>query len=209
MITKNEKKNSFISPATRDFLRQAWGAQTHAPWDFLHSYVYARWPYLYISIGNGEHPIVKRLKPFFKTLQRILQRDQPITRSKSVTLSFDHETGTTADIYHGKVMPLESAQELVLVDEPIDLPDLEQVIPYSRARAIIQQNPDHILLMKCPCRMSKKSPCKPLEVCLVIGEPFVEFTHQHYPSRGRRITQQEADRLNAILFDSNNAWDKI
>ena len=192
MITKNEKKTSFISPATRDFLREAWRGQTHAPWDFLHSYVYARWPYVYISIGNGEHRIVKRLRPFFKGLQRLFHRDKPTNRSKSITLSFDRETGTTADIYHGKVMPLESAQELVMVGEPIDLPDLEQVIPYSRARAIIQQNPDHILLMPCPCRLSRADPCLPVDVCMVIGEPFVGFTQQHYASLGRRITQQEA-----------------
>jgi hypothetical protein len=79
-----------------------------------------------------------------------------------------------------------------MVDEPINLPDLEQVIPYVRARAIIQQNPDHILLVKCPCRMSKEDPCLPLEACLVIGEPFASFTLQHYPSRARWITQEEA-----------------
>jgi Pyruvate/2-oxoacid:ferredoxin oxidoreductase delta subunit len=195
MITKNEKKYTFISPVTRDFVRAAWRAQTNVPWDFLHSYVYARWPYLYISIGNGEHPIVKRLKPFLKTLQRLFQRDKPTIKNKSITLSHNRKTGTIADIYHGKVMPLESAQELVMVDEPIDLPDLEQVIPYSRARAIIQQNPDHILLMPCPCRLSRTNPCKPLDVCMVIGEPFVVFTQQHYPSLGRRITQQEAHDL--------------
>jgi ferredoxin len=101
-------------------------------------------------------------------------------------------TGTVADIYHGKAMPLNQAQELVMVNEPVNLPDLEQVIPYVRARAIIQGNPDHILLVKCPCRMAKKDPCLPLDVCMVIGEPFAELVHQHYPSLARWITQEEA-----------------
>ncbi|MCJ7624976.1 MAG: hypothetical protein MUO76_15855 [Anaerolineaceae bacterium] len=39
------------------------------------------------------------------------------------------------------------------MNEPINLPDLEQVIPYVRVRAIIQQNPDHIIMVKYPCRM--------------------------------------------------------
>jgi ferredoxin len=114
------------------------------------------------------------------------------TPKKSLRPSPTQATGTVADIYHGKVVPLKPARDLVMVNEPIDLPDLEQVIPYVRARAIIQQNPDHILLVECPCRVAKEDPCLPLDVCMVIGEPFVNFILQHYPSRARRITQEEA-----------------
>jgi hypothetical protein len=62
MATANKKRKRFspISPATRDFLKTAWKVQVNKPWDFLHSYLYARWPYLYIAIANGEHPIVKK-----------------------------------------------------------------------------------------------------------------------------------------------------
>jgi hypothetical protein len=41
-----------------------------------------------------------------------------------------------ADIYHGKVMPIEQARHLLMVGEPVNLPDLEQVIPYQRARSL-------------------------------------------------------------------------
>jgi Pyruvate/2-oxoacid:ferredoxin oxidoreductase delta subunit len=125
-------------------------------------------------------------------MKRLLPGKRLQKMRKFRQLSFTQPTGTMADIYHGKVMTLETAQDLVMVNEPINLPDLEQVIPYVRARAIIQDNPDHILLMQCPCRLSRENPCMPLDVCLVIGQPFVDFTQQHYPSRGRRITQQEA-----------------
>jgi Pyruvate/2-oxoacid:ferredoxin oxidoreductase delta subunit len=57
---------------------------------------------------------------------------------------------------------------------------------------LIQDNPDHILLVKCPCRMAKSDPCLPLDVCLVIGEPFASFTLRHYPTRSKWITQEEA-----------------
>jgi Pyruvate/2-oxoacid:ferredoxin oxidoreductase delta subunit len=178
-----------LSPATSRFVRVAWKAQTNIPWDFLHSFVYARWPYLYIGIGSGRHPITRMLTSISKAWNKLFPEVEPKgSRRHSTTQA----SGTSADIYHGKVLPLHSAQELVMVNEPIDLPDLEQVIPYVRARAIIQQNPDHILLMQCPCRLSQSDPCLPLDVCMVIGEPFVEFLHQHYPARGRRITQQEA-----------------
>jgi ferredoxin len=191
-VNKEKRRIPILSPVTREFVRSAWRAQTNKPWDFLHSYVYARWPYLYIALGNGEHPITKMLKPLARGLRLIFRNNARKTPGKTAPLSFTRPTGTIADIYHGKVMPLESARELVMVSEPIDLPDLEQVIPYVRARAIIQQNPDHILLMQCPCRSSRENPCRPLDVCMVIGQPFVDFTQQHYPSRGRRITQREA-----------------
>ena len=187
----NEYKNklSIFPPETRQFVRAAWKAQKHAPWDFLHSYVYARWPYLYIGVGGGGHPIARKLIQFFQAFRRLFPEAKP---KASPPPSTTQATGTVADIYHGKAMPLELARKLVMVNEPINLPDLEQVIPYVRARAIIQQNPDHILVVKCPCRMSREEPCLPLDVCLVIGEPFASFTYQHYPTRARWITQNEA-----------------
>jgi hypothetical protein len=172
------KSFSLFSPATKQFVRVAWKSQVNAPWDFLHSYVYARWPYLYISLGSGNHPIIKQLRPLLQAWQRLRPSRKP--RNK-VRPSSNQATGTVADIYHGKAMPLNQARELVMVNEPVNLPDLEQVIPYVRARAIIQDSPDHILLVKCPCRMAKKDPCLPLDVCMVIGEPFAELVHQHYP----------------------------
>jgi Pyruvate/2-oxoacid:ferredoxin oxidoreductase delta subunit len=166
--------------------------QMKAPWDFLHSYIYARWPYHYIAIARGDHPLVKKLTPIFQAWRKIFPKSK---RDAIPRPSPTQATGTSADFYHAKVMPKKLAQELVLINEPINLPDLEQVIPYVRARAIIQQNPDQILLVKCPCRMAKDDPCLPLDVCLVIGEPFASFTLQHYPSRARRISQQEACRI--------------
>jgi len=188
----SNRKNNFnvVSPVTRDFVREAWKSQHNVPWDFLHSYLYARWPYLYISIAAGEHWIAKVLKTISRARKRLIPRPKP--RRVPHLPSPTQASGTAADIYHGKVMPLKSVKELVLVDEPINLPDLEQVIPYVRARALIRQVPDHILAVKCACRMARENPCLPLDVCLVIGEPFASFTIQHYPTRARWITQEEA-----------------
>jgi Pyruvate/2-oxoacid:ferredoxin oxidoreductase delta subunit len=181
-----------ISLATKQFVREAWKVQKNKPWDFLHSYFYARWPYLYISLGRRDHPISKISNPIFQVWQKFRPRRNT---QEVIHPSIDQATGTIADIYHGKALLLTQARELVLVNEPINLPDLEQVIPYVQARAIIQQNPDHILLVKCPCRISKKDPCLPLDVCMVIGEPFADMVYQHYPSRARWITQEEACQI--------------
>ena len=56
--------------------------------------------------------------------------------------------------YHGKVVPLDEARELVQVREDITLRDLEHIIPYPVARDIVLHHPDHIVVLDCPCRSS-------------------------------------------------------
>ena len=97
-----------------------------------------------------------------------------------------------ADTYHGKAVPLETAKQLVLINEEIQLPDLEQVIPYKRARSIVMKNPDRIVALDCPCRVARENPCLPLDVCLIVGDPFASFIREHQPERSRWITRDEA-----------------
>ena len=77
-----------------------------------------------------------------------------------------------ADTYHGKVVTLAAATQLVSVKRDIDLGDLEHIVPYATARDIVLQHPDHIVAMVCPCRATRAQPCLPMDVCLVVGEPF-------------------------------------
>ncbi len=107
-----------------------------------------------------------------------------------------HETAKSvmsfADTYHGKVVPLETAEQLVHLHDGFTVPDLEQVIPYKRARSIIMKNPDRIAVLDCPCRVSREHPCLPLDVCLIVGDPFASFIREHQPDRSRWITADEA-----------------
>ena len=116
----------------------------------------------------------------YKIFQPVLTNQQ---KSKGVTF---------ADTYHGKVVPLEEASHLVTLNQEVSIKDLEQIIPYAKARDIILRNPDHIVVLKCPCRASRPKPCEPLDVCLIIGEPFASFVAEHHPHRSRWITQNEA-----------------
>jgi Pyruvate/2-oxoacid:ferredoxin oxidoreductase delta subunit len=93
------------------------------------------------------------------------------------------------------VIPLESARQLVTIDEEIRVEDLEQVIPYPTARALILQNPDHIVALDCPCRVARENPCLPLDVCLLVGEPFASFVAEHHPDRARWITAEQAVQI--------------
>ena len=111
-------------------------------------------------------------------------------RSPKIRPSSEHSA--IADGYHGKVLPLESARQLVMVNEDIRLTNLEKIIPYPRARDIILKNPDHIVALDCPCRTAKTNPCLPLDVCLIVGEPFASFVHEHHPAKSRWISPEEA-----------------
>jgi Pyruvate/2-oxoacid:ferredoxin oxidoreductase delta subunit len=172
-----------IKPSTAALFREGQQTPGYSFGDWVHGYIYGRWTYLYISIGIGEHWLAKTLVPLINHITSLVPRQKNIKPG---------ETGTSADGYHGKVLPLEAATRLVTVGEEIRLTDLEKVIPYAKARDIVLKNPEHILALECPCRSARPNPCLPLDVCLVIGDPFASFVEEHHPRRARRITPAEA-----------------
>ncbi len=172
-------------PSTRSFYREGRRSAGFSLFDFLHGYIYARWPYFYIGVGTGEHWLARRCRPLVDLLGRLLPPGQ----------TDDPEAITWADAYHGKVTPLDAAKQLVLVEQDVTLTGLEQIIPYRRATDIILQQPDHIVALECPCRAGRPNPCLPLDVCLIIGEPFASFIAEHHPRRSRRLSRQEAVEL--------------
>jgi len=179
---KHKSGFNLLRPSTRAFAREARRTPGYSLFDWLHGYVYGRWPYLYIGIGTGEHPLARVFGPLVRWLVRLFPP----------TSADDPDHVTFADTYHGKVVPLEAAKQLVTIEEEISLTNLEQVLPYALARDIVLQNPDHIVVLECPCRASRPNPCLPLDVCLVVGEPFASFVAEHHPHRSRWITPEEA-----------------
>jgi len=179
------KRPRLYRASTRAFAREARRTPDYSFFDWVHGYVYTRWPYLYIGIGTREHPLGRLLGLLTRALARV-----NVFRSNG-----DSDRPTFADGYHGKVVPLEAARKMVTIQEEISLTNLEQIIPYSRARDIILRNPDHIVVLDCPCRASRANPCRPLDVCLIVGEPFASMIADHHPSRSRWITQQEAEEI--------------
>jgi len=161
-------------------LREARSLRSMSLWEILHGYLYQRWPYLYIAVAKGEHPVGRFLDRLLSSLKALA----PV-RERRFTDAF-------ADTYHGKVLPLEAASRLVRVGRDIDRGDLEKVIPYTRARDLILRHPDHIVVLECPCRASREHGCEPRDVCLIIGEPFAGFIEEHHPRTSRRITAAEA-----------------
>ncbi|MHB0858125.1 MAG: 4Fe-4S binding protein [Anaerolineae bacterium] len=175
-------KRSLIRPSTRAFFREGRHLPGYSLLDWLHGYVYARWPYLYIGIGTGEHPLARTAKPVLGFFRRVFP---PRAQAQAPRITF-------ADTYHGKVVPLAAATQLVTVQEEVTLSNLEQIVPYALARDIVLRNPQHLVAMECPCRAARPNPCLPLDVCLVVGEPFAGFVMEHHPRRARWISADEA-----------------
>jgi ferredoxin len=132
-----------------------------------HGYVYARFTDQYVNIGS--------------------QYIAPLLGKRGRRWLATH--------YHGKVLPTELAQALISVKEPIPLHDLEQVIPFPMARDLLLAGPPDIASYPCPCRKLRDDPCTPIDVCMVVGKPFVDFVLEHHPTRARRISQDEAVEL--------------
>lgn len=186
-------RDLLIKPSTRKFIREARQARDYSLFDFIHGYIYARWTYFYIAVGTGRHPWSKKLAPLAAWLES-KAAPSPSNSNKTSGMTF-------ADTYHGKAVPLEAVKQLVNIREDIALPDLEQVIPYKRARDIVLKNPDHLVVIECPCRSAKPNPCLPLDVCIIVGEPFTGFVMEHNPGKSRWITSQEA----AAIIDAEDA----
>ncbi len=177
VVLKNEAQRSFVS--------EWWMMEEKSITNLIHGIIYARWPYLYIGIGKGDHPVLEYLRPVAYLYNRI----------REIIPSGDHEPGDFSDGYHGKVLPLASAKQLVMVNEDVEFRNLESIIPYPKARDIILKNPDHIVALQCPCRSSLDDPCLPLDVCLIVGEPFSSYIRKHHPEKSRWITHEQAQLI--------------
>ena len=170
-----------IKKSTREFWKQANAIKGYPLAEKLHGLFYMSYPYLYIGTGTGANKLGRTADKVLSFFNRIF----PSRPHKPGEISF-------ADTYHGKVIPLKTATELVSVKENIRVPDLEKVIPYQLARSIVLDHPDHIVALDCPCRASREHHCEPVDVCLIIGEPFASFTLEHHPKKSRSITSAEA-----------------
>jgi len=129
----------------------------------VHAYVYGRWT-----------------KQYMWSLRRLLPRLGRRGRRH------------VAENYHAKVITPEHAHAIVHLDRDVPLRDLEQVIPYSRARDLVLTASPEIALYECACRLSRADHCGPTQVCMAVGQPYVDFVLEHHPEDARKVTPEEA-----------------
>lgn len=173
-----------VRPSTRAFFDEARRAPGMSLFDRLHGYVYARWCYLYIAVAKGEHRLSGPLYSLYQGLGKLSS-----LWGKPGSADSGRSWGES---YHGKAMPLDAARRLISVGREVRAELPEKVIPYAKARDIVLKNPKMIVALDCPCRAAAAKPCLPLDVCLIVGEPFASFMLEHHPGRTRRIDAAEA-----------------
>jgi NAD-dependent dihydropyrimidine dehydrogenase PreA subunit len=133
----------------------------------LHGYVYMRWIKEYLDL--------------------LIHRALPHANPRGKKWVTNH--------YHGKVLTPELAQAIITNDREIALHDLEQIIPYQMARDLVLKGSPDVAVFQCGCRQIRENPCQPIQVCMVIGQPFVDFVLEHHSKSSRRLTQTEALEL--------------
>lgn len=99
------------------------------------------------------------------------------------------------DTHHCKVVSLEEAKKIIVLDEPIVIKNPETVVPFKKARDIILENPRDIAVLNCACRKLNKDGCKPDEVCLYLGKTLVDFVIKHDTWGARRIDIDKALKI--------------
>lgn len=152
----------------------------------VHLYLYLRYIDHYLSKLGEPLGLVTR-KPESEIPAEVEELVELLAR-KVLKDGISAETST----YHGKVMPLGHAEDLVMVKEDIELTGLEHVIPYKVARDIVIRQPQRIALFDCPCRSLQENPCEPLDVCMAVGDPIAGFILEHGAFKAREISSEEA-----------------
>jgi ferredoxin len=179
------ERGHLVLPSTRRVFREQgiWSVFRPQTWHF---YVYGRWPKQYIGwLIHGAFGCLAAMG--------------------------DRGRNWLAHHYHGKVLTPEHARSIVTVDKPIPLRDLDQVVPYKTARCLLLQSPLEMAVYECPCRLAQSTPCQPTQVCMIIGQPFVDLVLDHHPRASRRLTKAEALELLAAEHERGHvhvAWFK-
>lgn len=156
---------SIMKPSTKAMMGEV-RANNKSITSALHGWVYGKWTWQYIwALSN-------------------------------IRLKIAGETGREkwADHYHSKVLTLDQATSIINLDHDIPLRDLEQIMPYERAREFLVNAPTDVVLYECGCRRAagKDRQCQPSQVCMIIGKPFTDFVLDKHPDESRRVSKDEA-----------------
>jgi len=153
----------------------------------VHLYLYLRYITHYVYQMGKKTPFIR--KPPTEQIPTEVEEAIEILANRVMREIVSAETST----YHGKVMPLELATQMVMLEEDVEIRDLsESIIPYPIARDIVLENPLSIAVFDCACRSLQEDPCLPLDVCLAVGDPIASFVVDNGVMNARKIEPEEA-----------------
>ena len=154
--------------------------------DFFSAYVYLRYldHFMYHAIQASGLPAKEPDEKLGdETLEDLIRA--------TVQRVADGAPDVSTSFYHGKVVKLKDAIQLVTQKGDLTLITPEKVIPFKLAKDIILKNPSSIAVGRCPCRAASENPCLPMEVCFFVGDPGASFIADHNP-QFRKISQEDA-----------------
>jgi len=178
-----------MKPSTRAFFHlHGW----RHPFRFLHGYIYGRWINTYLKVITGK--VFKRSPK--GTATRTGPR--PVQSQTAMGRWFEER-------YHSKVLTREDAGKIVKLNKPLRVNNPERVIPFEIANRIVLDTPGSLAVLRCPCREIRgDTACGPLEVCMVVGKPFVDFVVEHQTNGARAISREEATGI--LETAKNRGW---
>lgn len=106
--------------------------------------------------------------------------------------------------YHSKVLTRQDTQKILTLNKDIRFISNQnkKIVPYKYATKIIFQDPEHIVVMDCPCKLAMNAQEDTINSCLAVGKGISSFWMEHCRKYNpRKISQTEAleliDRLRA------------
>jgi ferredoxin len=155
--------------------------------DFFSAYVYLKYidHFIYHALNASGLSPKERTEVPEAGIDDML--NAAVQRVAEASISID------TSFYHGKVVNVNDAVKLVTQKQDLTVPVPEQVIPFKVARDIAINNPESVAVGTCACRAAADNPClpPPMEVCLIIGDPYASFIAEKSPLF-RKCTQEEA-----------------
>jgi len=99
--------------------------------------------------------------------------------------------------YHAKILSFDDVQKIFQLDESVSVISEEnkKIIPFKYAHDIIFNDPEHIVVIDCPCKKALP-PYESVNCCIGVGKDLSDFWFEHCDKyNARKISQQEALEL--------------
>lgn len=153
--------------------------------DFFSAYVYMKYidHFIYHAITSSGLPAKEPEQKLDQSLDDLIRATVQEVAEAAPDLA--------TSFYHGKVVKLKDAIQLVTQKQDLTIITPETVIPFKLAKDIILKNPQSIAVGRCPCRAASAKPCLPMEVCFFVGDPGASFIADHNPHY-RKVSQEQA-----------------
>lgn len=100
--------------------------------------------------------------------------------------------------YHSKVLTRPDSVKIFTLNRDIRhiAENNKKIVPFKYATDIIFQDPAHIVVMDCPCKLATDAPADTVNSCIAVGKGISRFWMEHCQKyHPRKISQEEALEL--------------